>query len=179
MRDKWLAAIDFLKLRAIYESYKSKNSLVNFFMGASEEVKRDGEDDQRDMNELLYDFGGKYKTQSSMAQNIVGMEGAKKHQKGKGSFFYRRGTAIMSDLGSVKPPKATELVEKLRLLYEVSITSFLHQLNNSSLRDKEQVFTSDEEVERMPMQYPNDLTTSTRYEICLLEGLPFDEIKAL
>ena len=85
----------------------------------------------------------------------------------------------MSDLGSVKPPKATELVEKLRLLYEVSITSFLHQLNNSSLRDKEQVFTSDEEVERMPMQYPNDLTTSTRYEICLLEGLPFDEIKAL
>jgi len=56
----------------------------------------------------------------------------------------------------VKEVKAADLVGKLALLYKVGITSFVHQLTISSMRDSYQVFTSDEEVERLPMQYPPD-----------------------
>ena len=68
-RDRWLAAIDFLKTKAIFDTYAKKNSLVNF-MGDQHQEADEQEQDETDMNDLLYDFGGKLKTNT--VQGIIG-----------------------------------------------------------------------------------------------------------
>ena len=40
-RDKWYAAIEYLKTKSIYDSYSKNNSLVNFMCLAAEEEKKD------------------------------------------------------------------------------------------------------------------------------------------
>lgn len=60
VRDKWVAAIDYLKTKAIYDAYSKSNQLVNF-MGPENDKKEDQDADELDVNELLYDFGGKLK----------------------------------------------------------------------------------------------------------------------
>ena len=59
-RDKWIAAIDYLKTRAIYEAYSKNNKLVSF-MG--QDVAEDHKEDEAevDYSGLLYDFGDNFK----------------------------------------------------------------------------------------------------------------------
>ena len=62
-RDKWMTAIDYLKTRAIFDAYAKKNTLVNF-ISAKKEEEGTNEDDQhgeRDLSDLLYDFGEQLK----------------------------------------------------------------------------------------------------------------------
>ena len=63
-RDKWIAAIDYLKTRAIYEAYSKNNRLVSF-MHANNEYKlgkeKDEDHNEMDKSELLYDFGEQLK----------------------------------------------------------------------------------------------------------------------
>mgnify|MGYP007004933629 CR=1 FL=1 len=62
-RDKWIAAIDYLKTRAIYEAYAKNNRLVSF-MSTNTQQKKDksGDDDiEMDKADLLYDFGEQLK----------------------------------------------------------------------------------------------------------------------
>ena len=42
-RDKWYAAIEYLKTKSIYDSYSKSNALVNFMSLAAEEEKKDEE----------------------------------------------------------------------------------------------------------------------------------------
>lgn len=66
MRDKWIIAIDYLKTRAIYEAYAKKNTLANFIAQRNEEEKMDGEDhEERDLSNLLYDFGDQLKSSTN------------------------------------------------------------------------------------------------------------------
>jgi len=76
------------------------------------------------MNELLYDFGGKLKGHT--LSGIVSKKIAANQM--------RRGTAFTADWFGHKL-KAPELVTRLRLLYQVGMTSFLHQLGTASMRD--------------------------------------------
>lgn len=58
IRDKWMIAIDYLKTRAIYDAYAKKNTLSNFFAQSNDEEKKtDEHHDDRDLSNLLYDFG--------------------------------------------------------------------------------------------------------------------------
>ena len=43
-RDKWYAAIEYLKTKSIYDSYSKNNALVNFMCLAAEEEKKKDED---------------------------------------------------------------------------------------------------------------------------------------
>eukprot|EP00353_Schmidingerella_taraikaensis_P003927 CAMPEP_0185574322 /NCGR_PEP_ID=MMETSP0434-20130131/5811_1 /TAXON_ID=626734 ORGANISM="Favella taraikaensis, Strain Fe Narragansett Bay" /NCGR_SAMPLE_ID=MMETSP0434 /ASSEMBLY_ACC=CAM_ASM_000379 /LENGTH=68 /DNA_ID=CAMNT_0028190853 /DNA_START=602 /DNA_END=808 /DNA_ORIENTATION=+ len=40
-RDRWLAAIDFLKTKAIFDAYAKNNTLVNFMGDRNEEEKNE------------------------------------------------------------------------------------------------------------------------------------------
>ena len=63
MRDKWMIAIDYLKTRAIYDAYAKKNTLANFFAQSNEEENKSGDDhEERDLSNLLYDFGDQLKS---------------------------------------------------------------------------------------------------------------------
>ena len=59
-RDRWMIAIDYLKTRAIYDAYAKKNTLVNFLSNNNEDEKKDEHED-RDLSNLLYDFGEQLK----------------------------------------------------------------------------------------------------------------------
>ena len=69
IRDRWLAAIEYLKTKAIFDAYAKKNTLVNF-MGDQHQEQKEQENEEMDMNDLLYDFGGKLI--GNTMQNIVG-----------------------------------------------------------------------------------------------------------
>ena len=56
-----MIAIDYLKIRAIYDAYAKKNTLVNFISSAKEEEKKEDEGNERDLSDLLYDFGDNLK----------------------------------------------------------------------------------------------------------------------
>lgn len=63
IRDKWMIAIDYLKTRAIYDAYAKKNTLANFFAQSNEEENKAREDhEERDLSNLLYDFGDQLKS---------------------------------------------------------------------------------------------------------------------
>lgn len=65
-RDKWMAAIEYLKTRAIYDSYAKKHTLVNFIgQKTNEERKEDEAWNDKDNTNFLYDFGEKLKASSS------------------------------------------------------------------------------------------------------------------
>lgn len=38
-RDKWMAAIDYLKTRAIYDQYAKKNHMIHFVKTANKDLK--------------------------------------------------------------------------------------------------------------------------------------------
>ena len=65
-------------------------------------------------------------------------------------------------------------MEKLKLLYSIGMTSFIHQLSTAGLKDGNNVFTSDEEVEPTKMQFPSELKNETRQRICDIEGIDFE-----
>ena len=69
-RDKWMIAIDYLKTRAIYDAYASKNTLVNFMNPAVEEDTRDREGEERDHGDLLYEFGDQLKSNTMGSRPI-------------------------------------------------------------------------------------------------------------
>ena len=52
-----MIAIDYLKTRAIYDAYAKKNTLVNFVNTATDEEHKVGDHEERDLSDLLYDFG--------------------------------------------------------------------------------------------------------------------------
>ena len=68
-----------------------------------------------DIKDLLYDFGGKVK-----ANTMQGMVA-----KRVPTANMRRATAVTAEWFQ-SPLKATDLVERLRLLYKVGMTSFIH-----------------------------------------------------
>lgn len=69
-RDRWIAAIDYLKIKSGYDVYKKRNSLINF-LGRDEkdESSDNSEDAGYNFDELIYDFGKKFKkNQTSVVQ---------------------------------------------------------------------------------------------------------------
>ena len=60
-RDQWMVAIDYLKTRAIYDAYAKKNTLVSFINHEAEEEQDKEEHNERDLSNLLYDFGEQLK----------------------------------------------------------------------------------------------------------------------
>ena len=75
-RDEWISAIDYLRMRAQYEEYSSKNIPVNFNARASNNLDEKQHEDYR--KEALFDFSKKLKkgTQVSTGEN-------KKNNRGK------------------------------------------------------------------------------------------------
>lgn len=61
IRDKWLAAIDYLKTKAMFDLYQKKNSLVNFMGYEKNDDVKEHEEEELDINDLLYEFGMKLK----------------------------------------------------------------------------------------------------------------------
>jgi hypothetical protein len=55
-RDEWIAAIEFLRTRAIYESFTSQHTQVNFPLKEEEQNENEDFEEQNKKN-LLYDFG--------------------------------------------------------------------------------------------------------------------------
>lgn len=69
-----MIAIDYLKTRAIYDAYAKKNTLVNFINSSSKnEEKKQDEDNERDLSDLLYDFGDQLKTSTLSLTNTAGV----------------------------------------------------------------------------------------------------------
>ena len=62
-RDRWVAAIDYLKTRSIYDVYAKKNTLVNFLGTDKQEEQRDDSENrvEIDFSEYLYGFGHNFK----------------------------------------------------------------------------------------------------------------------
>ena len=72
-RDRWAAAIEYLKTRAIYEAYAKNNKLVSFIRQENDIDKmKDHDNDEMDKTDLLYDFGDNLKatTNSNFGQTI-------------------------------------------------------------------------------------------------------------
>ena len=68
-RDRWAAAIEYLKTRAIYEAYAKNNKLVSFIReDINKESDKNADNDEMDLSDLLYDFGDNLKatTNSNM-----------------------------------------------------------------------------------------------------------------
>ena len=61
-RDRWIAAIDYLKIKAGYDNYRNKNALVNFYGKDDREMHESFESDpeNEDIEGLLYDFGKRF-----------------------------------------------------------------------------------------------------------------------
>jgi len=74
-RDKWMIAIDYLKTRAIYDAYAKKNTLVNFINSSKSEEKKRDEDADRDLSDLLYDFGDQLKNSTANRANTSANRG--------------------------------------------------------------------------------------------------------
>ena len=151
-RDKWTAAIDYLKTRAIYHAYAKKNKLVS--LGMINECKAEHEDKiespQMDINSLLYDFGDNFKQMTQTGQMLPPMMQQTQSSTLRGrtptvlraDSIFRKGTTLMNRRRSIQQNnflnydvKAPDLTSKLYLLYKVSMTSFLHHLDRSKLGD--------------------------------------------
>ena len=68
LRDKWMIAIDFLKTKAIYDAYTSKNRNIDFNIQHAE-FNHDYEDNNFDKEALLNDFGRNLKQKTTMVSN--------------------------------------------------------------------------------------------------------------
>lgn len=140
-RDRWVAAIDYLKTRSIYLAYAKKNKLVSLGL-SSQKIKHEdqaNENSELDVNELLYDFGQKFRQSTHVGPSALLTSHSNFHSKTlrhsqfprlHGSVTMRRETNA-----SVAQPKAPDLVQKLNLLYKVGMTSFLHHLDRKQLRN--------------------------------------------
>ena len=66
-RDRWIAAIDYLKIKAGFDAYKKQNALVNFLGRDEKEMNNSNssDTDNEDIEGLLYDFGKKFKINDS------------------------------------------------------------------------------------------------------------------
>lgn len=70
LRDKWMIAIDFLKTKATYDVYTSKNRNVGFNIEISEEIRNNDEDEQYDREHLISNFGTQLKQKTTMVSNM-------------------------------------------------------------------------------------------------------------
>lgn len=92
-RDKWIAAIDYLKTRAIYETYSKSNRLVSFMStDAVKQKGKPGEDDvEMDKADLLYDFGEQLKSQTHMSHiNVFTPKGSQGGMARQNSIQFRK-----------------------------------------------------------------------------------------
>ena len=60
IRDKWIAAIDYLKTRSIYDSYVKNNQLVNF-TGCDKPEENVKKQEVLNIGALLHNFGDNMK----------------------------------------------------------------------------------------------------------------------
>lgn len=60
-QDKWVISIEFLRTRAVYEEYASKNIPVQFPLRSAEEEAKGDESDGNNKHNLLYDFASSLK----------------------------------------------------------------------------------------------------------------------
>jgi hypothetical protein len=58
-RDEWMAAIDFMRTKAMYEAYAAKNIPIKFpLQNEGEELS---DEEEYNTNEIMYDFGKNFK----------------------------------------------------------------------------------------------------------------------
>ena len=194
-RDKWTAAIDYLKTRAIYHAYAKKNKLVS--LGMINECKAEHEDKtespQVDINSLLYDFGDNFKQMTQSGGQVLPpmMQTSQSTLRGRTPTvirpdFLRKGT-MLNRRRSIQQNnylnydvKAPDLTSKLYLLYKVSMTSFLHHLDRSQLGDCNLVGINHTEKQEVleGMQLPLEkkrLSTCIMREVFLQEDHQFDQ----
>ena len=68
-RDKWIIAIEYLKTKAIYDTYAGKNRNVGFnTLQADDTDGMDKDNDRYDKESLLADFGFKLKQRTTLAR---------------------------------------------------------------------------------------------------------------
>ena len=71
-RDKWMAAIEYLKTRAIYDQYAKRKHIVHFLKPATNEyLLADENGGERDVSDLLYNFGDKLKQASIQTSSMA------------------------------------------------------------------------------------------------------------
>ena len=81
IRDKWFASIDYLRCKAVYDTYTKSNSLVNFMgLANHEERKKVEEKEEMDLSDLLYDFGDNLKSQTFSQHRLSIMPGASQNK---------------------------------------------------------------------------------------------------
>lgn len=62
--EKWIITIEFLRTKAVYDSYARKNVPVNFPIMAANE--QNGFKETQDHSHLLYDFGSSLKQKTQL-----------------------------------------------------------------------------------------------------------------
>ena len=130
-RDKWMIAIDYLKTRAIFDAYAKKNTLVNFISARNEEENKDAyQKDERDHSDLLYDFGEQLKGTTS-ARGGVGTGFFKANTSRADSILIARKSSVIRPTLDRPELTAATLVPKLKLLYKMGMTAFLHHLDQN------------------------------------------------
>lgn len=62
--EDWIITIEFLRTKAVYDAYAQKNIPVQFPLRTGKEKK--SQDERKDFNNLLYDFGGQLKSRTQL-----------------------------------------------------------------------------------------------------------------
>jgi len=158
-RDKWIFAIDYLKTRAIYEAYAKKNTLANFIStNKPEETKHDEDGGDRDHSDLLYDFGEHLRTMTTNRAASVGL--AHRALSSNNMSVLGRKSSVIKPQVEMKNLSAPDLVEKLKLLYKLGMTSFLHHLDQRHFKTKAVIAktaSGKQGQAQEPMQFPAQL----------------------
>ena len=135
-RDKWITGIDYLKTRAIYDAYAKKSPLLGFINhDAEEEIKQDEEGHDRDLSDLLYDFGDRLKGNTSSAAVSGRMLSSAAAVK-ESLILNNRKASVLRQNVEKSTMTAYDLLPKLEILYKIGITSFLHHLGQKNFKTK-------------------------------------------
>jgi len=156
--DKWVAAIEYLKMRAILTEYAKKNSLVNFI--GEETRQKEVEADQNTQGKFQNpheNFGRNFRIDVGSFARDASVNSIKK-QKMPSSFKKYSFNRDKQDVGSdnVSSNCVDDLSAKLRLLYQISMTSFLDQVGGT-LRDERVRLVTREQSELSQTKKPPQL----------------------
>jgi len=103
-----MAAIEYLKTRAIYDSYAKKHTLVNFIgQKTNEEGKEDEARNDKDNTNYMYDFGQKLKASSSFTPAMSHSSSVYSKPRRLLTSFSSENMSLkrLSSVSSVKPPQ--------------------------------------------------------------------------
>ena len=127
-RDRWVISLEFLRAKATLDQYKKNNGALHLNFNDQDDEKLDEEQEANDVGDYLYDFGDKLKSQTTMRQGSSGMLGNRMSML-KDSMAARKQSVFKNPQMERNNLTAVDLYQKLKILYNVNMLSFVYHLD--------------------------------------------------